>query len=138
MDLRGTKRKVTPKSLVDLLPRDTFESLAPNYAAPVEVAPQAKKYTAWDAAGKAQNLRGIRGHMVKVEMLIRDGKQTKKIGFYTKIRRKGAFQYSLFRSMNRALANEKTYLYNRIGSKLLPDRKGKKVHLVSIAISKEL
>lgn len=133
------KKVITPKRLVDILNRNEFESLAPNYSSPTTIKPTARKYTAWDAANKIGGLRGIKGHMMKVTMNIRDGDRLRKISFYRRVSRKKKYSpYGMFRQMNQALGNEKLYLYNRIGSKLLPDRKGKSVHLESIEVSKEL
>ena len=134
-------KPITPKRLVDLLPQDEFENLNPSYGkAKVFVPhPKVRKYTAWDLAHQAESQpRGMRGRLVKVTMNLKDGRATRKINFYTRIRRKGPFAIGLFLSMNKALLNEGMFLYNRVGSKLLPDRKGKKVHLQSMEIQSEL
>jgi hypothetical protein len=129
---------ITPKRLADLLPRDEFEQLRPNYSDPVAVRPAVRKYTAWDVAGQAQSIRGLRGHTCTFTLNLRDGDRLRKVVFYRRIRRRGNFQIPLFLAMNEAIGNEKMFLYNKVGSKLLPDRKGRKVHLDSIEISKEL
>lgn len=131
-------KKVTPRLLADLLTRDEFESMAANYSPPITLETKAKKYSAWDLANVAEGVRGLRGHMTKVTMNLQDGDRLRKVTFFHKVSRKGKFSYQLFRHMNSAIGNEKLFLYNRIGSKLLPDRKGKQVHLKSIEISKEL
>lgn len=131
---------ITPKVLADLVPRDEFEALAPNYADPVRLETRAKKYTAWSLANHLDNnkVRGLRGHTAKVDMLLRDGKRLRKVSFYHRFRRKGSFAYGVFLAMNKAIGNEGMHLYNRLGSKLLPDRKGRKVRLIGLDVAIEL
>ncbi len=131
---------ITPKTLADLVPRDEFEALAANYGEPKSITTKAKKYVAWSLANKLDKneVRGLRGHTAKVSMKIRDGKRLRVVTFYHRFRRKGSFAYSVFKAMNTAIGAEGLHLYNRLGSKLLPDRKGKKAHLEGLDVSIEL
>lgn len=131
-------KKLTPKNLADLLPRPEFEALAPNYGPERRIEPKDKRFTAWDLSQQVNKLRGVRGHTVKVTMTIKDGKQFKHITFYRRAKRKGDLTYGFFRQANAAVGNDGAYLYNRIGSKLFPDRKGRKVKLVSYDVSVEM
>ena len=131
-------RVITPARLANLVPRTEFEGLAPNYGHPVEIKPTAKKFTAWDVAQQANKTRGLRGHVVKVTMNLRDGDRLRKITFYRRVKRRGDITYGFFQQMNKVIGNEKLFLYDRVGSKLIADRKGKQVHLQSIEVAKEL
>lgn len=132
------KRKVTPKLLVSVINQDEFEDLPANYADDKPVESKAQKYRAWDLAGKLEKQRGVRGKVLRVTMNIMDGKRMREVTFFHRIRRRGPMQYSIFKAMNEAIKNEGGYLYNRIGSKLLPDRKGKHFHLAGIRYAVEL
>jgi hypothetical protein len=131
-------KRITPRRLAQLLPRDEFEMLAPNYSDPVSFRPAARKYTAWDVAGQISRARGVRGTVLRVELHLRDGRRLRKITFYRRTRRKGSLHIPVFLAINEAIGNNKMNLYNRIGSKLFPDRKGRTVRLVQVLVSKEL
>ncbi len=131
---------ISPKTLANLVPRDEFESLAANYGNPVGITTKAKKYVAWSLANRLDKneVRGLRGHTAKVSMKVRDGKRQRTITFYHRFRRKGSYAYSVFKAMNQALGSEGLYFYNRLGSKLLPDRVGRKIHLEGLEVAIEL
>jgi len=133
-----TGKQLTPKKLANLLPRPEFEELAPNFSAERTLVPRNKHFTAWDLSQQVNRLRGLRGHMVRVTMVLRDGKQARKITFFRRAKRKGNMAYGFFRQANVAIGMEGGYLYNRIGSKFFPDRKGKRVRLVSFNVSTEM
>lgn len=137
--VKGTK-VLTPRRIAELLPRDEFEALAPNYGPVREVRPEVRKYTAWNVAEQVQRgaVRGVRGRVIKVTMKLLDGKRMRKVPFYYRVRRKGNFAYGLFKEMNAAIGNQALFLYDRVGSKLLPDRKGRKVRLTGVDIQVEM
>lgn len=132
------KTRITPKRLVNLLTQDEFESLPANYSSEKMIQTTAKKYTAWDLANKLERERGVRGKVLRVTMMVKDGERMRRITFFRKMKRKGKAAYGFFRQMNEAIGNERMYLYNRISSKLFPDRKGKQVNLIGIKYSVEL
>lgn len=132
------KTRVTPKRLVELVPQDEFEALPAAYKDPEAIMTKAKKYTAWDLSTKMEKIRGIRGKMLKVTMMIRDGDRMKEISFFRRVKRRGNFAYGFFRAMNEAIGNEGGYLYNRVASKIFPDRRGRQVNLIGIKYSVEL
>lgn len=137
--VKGT-RVLTPRRIAELLNRDEFEALAPNYGPVRTVKPQVKKYTAWDVSQLIQGgaVRGIRGRVIKVTMNLRDGKRLRRVSFFYRVRRKGNFAYGLFKEMNAAIGNQAMFLYDRVGSKLLPDRKGRQVRLQSVDVQAEM
>ncbi len=140
VEIYNRDKPITPTTLANLINRDEFEALAPNFAAPVVVTTNAKKFTAWSIAEKLSNnaVRGLRGKAAKVTLNLRDGDRLRKVTLYHRFRKKGPNSVSLFKAMNHAIGQEGYHLYNRLGSKLLPDRKGQKIHLQSVEISIEL
>lgn len=131
-------KRLSPKALADLLPRPEFESLAANYSDEKIIEPKDKHFTAWDLSTQVNRMRRIRGKMLRVTMTIRDGKQQREVTFYRKVKRKGPISYGFFRQANSAIGNDGGYLYNRIGSKLFPDRKGRKVKLINWKVAVEM
>lgn len=131
-------KRLRPKDLADLLPRDEFEALAANYGDAKTIVPKDKHFTAWDLSNQMNRVRGLRGHMVKVIMILKDGAQTKRVTFYRKAKRKGSMAYGFFKQANAAIGNAGGYLYNKIKNKLFPDRKGRKVKLLGWELAVEL
>lgn len=132
------REKITPKRLVELLPQNEFESLPANYSDEKFLKTTAKKYTAWDLANKLEHVRGLRGKVLKIEMQLMDGDRLRRVTFYRKMRKRGKTAYGFFRQMNEAIGNEKMFLYNRVQSKLFPDRRGRQVNLTGLKYSIEL
>ncbi len=132
------EKVLTPKRIASLLPRDEFEALKPNFTVPVRFRPKAKKFTAWNVAGQIQKMRGIRGHTIRVTLNLLQGRQLRQLTFYRRVRRKGAVQGGLFHQMQEALQLAKVYLYNRIGNRIFPERRGRKVRLHSADVAVEM
>lgn len=132
------KRRLTPKRLAELINQDEFEALPANYSDAVNIETKARKYTAWDLANRLEKTRGLRGKVLRVTMVLQDGSRTRRVTFFRKMKQRGAAAYGFFRQMNEAIGNEKMYLYNRIMSKLFPDRRGKQVNLKRLEVSVEL
>lgn len=132
------EKVITPRRLVDLLTQDEFEHLPATFGSPRDVKPTARKYIAWDLSQKAVKVRGLRGKAVRVTMTIKDGKATRIVSFIHQFRHKGARPYGLFKHMNEAIGNIGGFLYNRIRSKLLSDRKGRQMRLQGIRLEPEM
>lgn len=132
------KGKITPKRLVDLVPRHEFEALAANYTDPVTLSPRSKVFRAWELANRLGSVRGIRGHTVRITLRVQDGKRIRLVSFFRKVKPKGDFSYGFFKQMNNAIGMEGGYLYNRIEGKLLRDRIGRKMHLISMDVQKDI
>jgi len=125
--------KVTPENMARLMTVDDYESL-PATTKPLKSFKPKGKYQAWDIAEQIDKASGLRRKELRVTMEIQDGRQLKKVVFYTKIKANQKRSYQLFTQMNQAIGVEKMHFYNRVGGKLMADRTGKKVVLKKVTV----
>lgn len=131
------ERPLPPQDLADLLSRPEFESL-PEALKLVDTFESKSRYKAWDIAEQIDRARGIRRKTLKMTMTMRDGERLREVTFYHTLRRNAVSSYELFRRINNEVGFEGAYLYQRVGSKILADRRGRKVSLVNIKVEKVL
>jgi hypothetical protein len=134
--IRG-KGRITPFSLAQVLDRITYERLPPALVPVKEFRPRGI-YKAWNAAGKIDKMRGLRGHLVKVTMTIADGKRRRQISFMHSMKKRARRNVSLWRHMNAAIGMQGFYFYNQVAGRILADRIGKRVDLVSVKVEKAI
>jgi hypothetical protein len=70
--------------------------------------------------------------------MVEDGKRLKVMPMYHIIKSNKKSSYHIFRRINDLLGANNMFTYDRIGSKLLADRRGKKVRIKGIRISEVL
>jgi len=116
---------LTPKTLVNLLMNDEYETLPEAVQKYDELKPKGK-YQAWDIGVQLSRRRGIRGKLMKLILHLKDGKRMRKVITYTRIS-KGPIGVNIWGAINRAVGASGFYLYDRFAGKLLVDRRGKKV-----------
>lgn len=132
-----TKTDLTPQQLANVTTRQEFESLPESYMFKAELKPKGK-YQVWDLANQLDQMKGIRRKLMKVDVMVQDGKRLKVIPMYHIIKSNKKSSYHLFRRMNDVLGANNLFTYDRIGSKVLADRRGKKVSIKGIRISEVL
>jgi len=139
---QGKPGRLRPRTFAGLMrtglvSRDQLEALAPAFGPEKTLTTRTRKYTAWDLAGQLErSLKAMprtRGRLVEVTMMVRDGKRMRKVKFLRNARAKGDFRVSMFNAMNEAIGLGGMNLYTRIGSKILPDRKGRTVSMTSLS-----
>lgn len=134
------KHPITPRRFVDLVTREEFESLPPVYGATREEKPKARKYVAWDLAGKIISERGVKGKRLRITLQFKHGSQKKQLQFYfqpKKSARAVQNQTALWSAIVRALGMENASEYEKIGSRFLEDRRGTtKVRLTGATIDR--
>jgi hypothetical protein len=96
------------------------------------------KYQVWDLANKLDSMKGIRRKLLKIDVMVEDGKRLKVMPMYHIIKSNKKSSYHIFRRINDLLGANNMFTYDRIGSKLLADRRGKKVRIKGIRISEVL
>lgn len=127
--------KITPQTLINVLNRDEFESLS-EALVPFKEYRSKKKYAAWDVAEQVDKTKGIRRQTLKYTVEVKDGKRTRFVSFYHRVNRNSSASYQIFRRINQELGLESMFLYDRVGSKILADRTGKKVTLGKVKVEK--
>jgi len=133
VDTSLTGGKITPQVLAQVLTKTEFESLD-EALSPFKTFTTKKKYAAWDICEQVDKTKGARRKTLKYTMEVMDGKRMKKVSFYHIIKRNGKSSYGLFRRMNQELGLEGMYTYDKVGSKILADRKGKKITLKRVVV----
>ena len=129
------KKNIKPDVLVDVLYQPEFESLPPAYGQERSYKPKTNKYTVWNLAEQLDKTKGIRRKMLKVDVDVMDGKRLRRVSLITRIKRSGKASYQVFRSLTRALGAKGLFEYDRIGSKILTDRRGRKVSVKGMKVS---
>ena len=130
-------KAVKPSTLVDILSRPEFESLK-EATTPIKEVTSRSKYAAWDVASKIDKIKGIRRKDLKLTVVVDDGGRTRKVAIYHKIKRNSQSNYRIFQRINEELGFAGLFLYDKVGSKLLSDRKGRRVRLKSIIVEEVL
>lgn len=133
---------VTPEKLVDLVTREEFESLPETYGNAIIRGTRARKYKAWDLAGKVVKERGMRGKSLRLTFRFKDGKRIKKLTLFfqpKKYSTNAQNQTALWSAITRTLGVENKAEYDKVRSRFLEDRKGTtKITLQDVTIEKVL
>jgi hypothetical protein len=134
---KKVRSDLNPQQLANVTTRQEFESLPESYMFKGELKPKSK-YQVWDIANKLDSMKGIRRKLLKVDVMVEDGKRLKVMPMYHIIKSNKKSSYHIFRRINDLLGANNMFTYDRIGSKLLADRRGKKVRIKGIRISEVL
>jgi len=131
---KKAKADLTPAQLANVTTRQEFESLPESYIFLGEIKTKSK-YQVWDLANKLDAMKGVRRKLLKIDVMVQDGKRLKIIPMYHIIKANKKSSYHLFRRINDLLGANNYYTYDRVGSKLLSDRRGKKISIKGLRIS---
>lgn len=131
------KDSQTPSTLASVLSRTEFDSLA-EAVSPIRTFKTRKKYAAWDLASQIDKIKGIRRKLLKFDIVVRDGDRKRVVSFYNVVKSNRERNFQIWKRINEALGASGYYTYDRVGSKILADRKGKKIKIESIALSQVL
>lgn len=129
--------QMTPTRLATITTRTEFESL-PEARGKAREFTSNKKYKAWDIAEQIDSTKGMRRHLLRITINLRDGKRLKPVTMYHIIKGNKKLSYQLFSRINDAIGAAGMNLYTRVGGRILPDRKGKTVKLESVTVEKVL
>lgn len=121
----------TPSSLAMVTSRQEFDSLPEAYKFVKEYKPKGK-YQAWNLAQQIDETKRIRRKLMKFVVKVKDGKRLRRISFYNYIKANQKRSYQLFKRINEELGTSRLFLYDKIGGKIMADRRGKKVAISSI------
>lgn len=132
---------MTPERLSNLVTKTEFEGM-PEALRDVKEYSSSKKYKAWDIANQIDKTKGLRRKLLKITMDLREGegKKARKrtVSFYQEITANQQRSYQLFKRINQEIGFEGGFLYDRVGRKLLSDRRGKRLHLKGIKVQEVL
>lgn len=128
------KRPLTPKMLADLLNQREFEAQPEAIRKLKDYTPKGK-YQAWDLAEQIDKTRGVRRKTLKITMDLDDGGRKRTIEFYHTIKRTKTSSYQIFRRINQEVGIEGFFLYDKVGSKIIADRKGKQVKIIGMTVN---
>jgi len=129
--------KVTPETLAEVTTREEFESLSEALGRRFHFETK-RKYRAWHISEQIDKTKGLRRKLLKITLNLRDGKRLRPVAFYHEITANQKRSYQLFQRINNAVGMEGAYLYDRIGGKIIADRKGKKMTLESVDVQEVL
>ena len=127
------ERRLKPDELVNVLNQREFETL-PEALVEMKTYTSRSKYKAWDIAEQVDKTPRVRRKNLKYTLTMLDGNRRREISFYHNIKRNTQSSYSLFRRINQEIGLEGMFLYDRVGGKMLADRRGKQVKLVNIKV----
>lgn len=128
-----TGQPVKPEDLMIMLRRDEFEKLPEAVKAVKSFKPKSR-YQVWNLSEQIDRTKGIRRKLIKLTIRVRDGRRLRKVTMYTKVKGNQKRSYQIFKQINDTLGAEGFFTYDRVGSKLLADRKGRKISIEGIDV----
>lgn len=128
---------VTQKDLAVVLNRKEFEEIPAAYEEIGKFTPRSK-FQAWNIAEQIDKTKGVRRKLLRINLVIQDGKKKSMIRFYQKINKNQKSSARIYHRINEALGAEGLYTYKMIGGKAITNRKGKKVKIVGVSVEQVL
>jgi len=125
----------SPDELVQVLNQREFESL-PEALAKVKTYTSTSKYQAWNIAEQIDKTKGTRRKNLKITLVLDDGGRERKLELYHQIKTNKASSYQIFRRINQEVGLEGFFLYDKVGGKILADRRGTQVTIKSVRVDK--
>lgn len=128
-----TGKLIKPEDLMIVLRRDEFERL-PEAVRPIASFKPKSRYQVWNLSEQIDKTKGMRRKLIKLTIRVRDGRRLRKVTMYTKVKGNQKRSYQIFKQVNDALGAEGFFTYDRVGTKLLADRRGKKISIEGIDV----
>ena len=125
--------KITPERLAMVTSKPEFESL-PEVTRPIKTFSSKKKYKLWDIADQIDKQKGLRRKLLKLTINVMDGQRLRKVELYHEITANQPRSYQLFKRFNEHLGIDGLVAYDKVGGKLMADRRGKKVKVQSVMV----